>query len=123
MSSPRKPSEQTGGVNITGTTGPVGDILGRDKITFVTPAGELAAILEAGGALRPDQQDNPLSRLANPIDAFANWDDIVLEDDVRKELVEIVDKFRFGPELVFPHFSSAWPSGDNPEDILVGDEA
>jgi len=98
MSSPPKPSEQTGGVNITGTTGPVGDIVGRDKITFVTPAGELAAILEAGGALRPDQQDNPLSRLANPIDAFANWDDIVLEDDVRKELVEIVDKFRFGPE-------------------------
>jgi hypothetical protein len=26
-------------------------------------------------------------------------------------------------ELDFQHFSSAWPSGDNPEDILVGDEA
>ena len=27
------------------------------------------------------------------------------------------------PQLDFQHFSSAWPSGDNPEDILVGDEA
>ena len=27
------------------------------------------------------------------------------------------------PKLDFPHFSSALPSGDNPEDILVGDEA
>jgi hypothetical protein len=26
-------------------------------------------------------------------------------------------------ELDFPHFSSAWASGHNPEDILVGDEA
>jgi AAA+ superfamily predicted ATPase len=102
MSSPPKPSRQTGGVNITGTTGPVGDIVGRDKITIVTPASELAAILEARGALRPtgtaDQQDAPLLRLANRIDALAYWDDIVLQDEVRKELVQIVDKFRFDPE-------------------------
>jgi hypothetical protein len=26
-------------------------------------------------------------------------------------------------ELDFPHFSSAWRSGNNPKDILVGDEA
>ena len=26
-------------------------------------------------------------------------------------------------DLDFPHFSSGWPSGHNPEDILVGDEA
>ncbi len=98
MSSPPKPSEQTGGVNIAGTTGPVGDIVGRDKITIVTPASDLAAILEARGVLRPDQQDDPLSRLANRIDTLAYWDDIVLPDDVRKELIEIVDKFRCDPE-------------------------
>ena len=98
MSSPPKPSEQTGGVNIAGRTGPVGHIVGRDKITIVTPASDLAAILEARGVLRPDQQDDPLSRLANRIDTLAYWDDIVLPDDVRKELIEIVDKFRCDPE-------------------------
>jgi SpoVK/Ycf46/Vps4 family AAA+-type ATPase len=96
--SERASQGQSGGVNITGTTGPVGDIVGRDKITVVTPASDLAAILEARGALRPDQQDDPLLRFANRIDTFAYWDDIVLHDDVRKELIEIVDKFRFDPE-------------------------
>ena len=32
-------------------------------------------------------------------------------------------RFRGAFKLDFQHFSSAWPSGDNPEDILVGDEA
>jgi hypothetical protein len=37
------------------------------------------------------------------------------------------DYFPYGiyavPELDFPHFSSAWPSGHSPKDILVSDEA